>query len=274
MTVDQQARVNCVGKKPRSAYQRLSTMRQKSEMVKKNGNDKTEYILLKRWLDTVKWLKKTQDYKDRKSIYSTNMTVDQQARVNCAGKKPRSVYQRLSTMRQKSEMVKKNGNDKTAYILLKRWLDTVKWLKKTQDYKDRKSIYSTNMTVDQINEVKTILADLRQKSEIRYEHSSRKHNDAVEKMEVDTDGVDTAKTYAPSSDVSLKLPETPTDDPLYGDSDNFISCNQLYSLSQTNNSRYLIIDVRQKAHYDGSKITFDKCINIPQSEIKPGMNVS
>ncbi|XP_026824828.1 uncharacterized protein LOC113561805 isoform X3 [Ooceraea biroi] len=273
MTVDQ-VRVNCAGKKPCSVYQRLSTMRQKSEMVKKNGNDKTAYILLKRWLDTVKWLKKTQDYKDRKSIYSTNITVDQQARVNCAGKKPRSVYQRLSTMRQKSEMVKKNGNDKTAYILLKRWLDTVKWLKKTQDYKDRKSIYSTNMTVDQINEVKTILADLRQKSEIRYEHSSRKHNDAVEKMEVDTDGVDTAKTYAPSSDVSLKLPETPTDDPLYGDSDNFISCNQLYSLSQTNNSRYLIIDVRQKAHYDGSKITFDKCINIPQSEIKPGMNVS
>ncbi|EZA56685.1 hypothetical protein X777_02289, partial [Ooceraea biroi] len=99
-----------------------------------------------------------------------------------------------------------------------RWLDTVKWLKKTQDYKDRKSIYSTNMTVDQINEVKNILADLRQKLEIRCEHSSRKH-DAVEKMEVD---------------------------------------------------RYLIIDVRQKAHYDGSKITFDKCINIPQSEIKPG----
>ncbi|XP_026827383.1 uncharacterized protein LOC113562345 isoform X2 [Ooceraea biroi] len=72
-----------------------------------------------------------------------------QARVNCAGKKPRSVYQRLPTMRQKFEMAKKNGDYKTAYILLKRWLDTVKWLKKTQDYKDRKSIYSTNMTVDQ-----------------------------------------------------------------------------------------------------------------------------
>ncbi|XP_026827384.1 uncharacterized protein LOC113562345 isoform X3 [Ooceraea biroi] len=113
------------------------------------------------------------------------MTVDQQARVNCAGKKPRSVYQRLPTMRQKFEMAKKNGDYKTAYILLKRWLDTVKWLKKTQDYKDRKSIYSTNMTVDQINEVKNILADLRQKLEIRYEHSSRKHNDAVKKMEVD-----------------------------------------------------------------------------------------
>ncbi|RLU25315.1 hypothetical protein DMN91_001471 [Ooceraea biroi] len=62
-------------------------------------------------------------------------------------------------------------------------------------------------------------SDLRQKLEIRYGHNSRKHNDVVEKMEVD---------------------------------------------------RYFIIDVRQKAHYDGSKITFDKCINIPQSEIKPG----
>ncbi|RLU22130.1 hypothetical protein DMN91_006510 [Ooceraea biroi] len=192
-----------------------------------------------------------------------------QARVNYAGKEPRSVYQRLPTMRQKFEVAKRNGDDETAYIFSKRWLDTVEWLKKTQDYKDGKSI-STNMTVDQINEVKNILADLRQKLEIRYEHSSRKHNDAVEKMEVDTDGVDAAKAYAPSGDISLKLPETPTDDPLYGDSDNFISCNQLYSLSQKNNSKYLIIDVRQKAHYDSSKMTFNKCINIPQSEIKPG----
>lgn len=74
-----------------------------------------------------------------------------QAKVNYAGKEPRSVYQRLPTMRQKSEVAKKNGDDETAYILLKRWLDSVEWLKKTRDYKDSgKSIHSTNITIDQV----------------------------------------------------------------------------------------------------------------------------
>jgi len=71
-----------------------------------------------------------------------------QAKVNYAGMEPRSVYQRLPGMRQKSEAAKKNGDDEAAYILLKRWLDTVDWLKKTQNYKDGKSIYSTN--IDQV----------------------------------------------------------------------------------------------------------------------------
>ncbi|RLU18415.1 hypothetical protein DMN91_008772 [Ooceraea biroi] len=162
--------------------------------------------------------------KEAKLGYTCVNDLAKQARVNYAGKETRSVYQRLPTMRQKSEMAKKDDNDEPAYIPLKRRQNTVEWLKKTQDYKDGKSIYSTS----------------------------------------------TAKVYTPNSDISLKLPETPTDDPLYGDSDNFISCNQLYSLLQNNNSRYLIIDIRQKAHYDGSKMTFDKCINIPQSEIEPG----
>lgn len=118
--------------------------------------------------------------------------------------------------------------------------------------------------------MKNTLADLRQKLEIRYERGSRKHNDTVEKMEVDTDGADTTKAYAPSSDISLKLPETPTDDPLNDDSDKFISCIQLYCLLQKTGGRYLIIDIRQKVHYDSSRMSSDKCINIPQSEIKAG----
>ncbi|KMQ96738.1 ubiquitin carboxyl-terminal hydrolase 8 [Lasius niger] len=89
-------------------------------------------------------------------------------------------------------------------------------------------------------------------------------------MEVETDRVEVTEIYAPNSDIGLKLPETPTDDPLYGDSDAFISCNQLYNLLQKCN-RYLIIDTRQKINYDKSRILSDNCINIPQCEIKPGM---
>lgn len=121
--------------------------------------------------------------------------------------------------------------------------------------------------------MKNILADLKQKLEIRYEHNSKKHSNTIEKMEVETDGIEVTEIYAPNNDIGLKLPETPTDDPLYGDSDKFISCNQLYNLLQKC-TRYLIIDTRQKINYDKSRIFSDKfqikCINIPQSEIKTG----
>lgn len=53
-------------------------------------------------------------------------------------------------MRQRSEAARKEGDDETAYIFLKRWLDSVEWIKNTRDYKTGKSIYSTNMTVDQV----------------------------------------------------------------------------------------------------------------------------
>ncbi|KAL6429093.1 hypothetical protein ACFW04_008107 [Cataglyphis niger] len=192
------------------------------------------------------------------------------AKINFTGKEPHNIYARLPAMRQKSEAARKEGDDETAYIFLKRWLNSVEWIKKTRDYKAGKSIYSTNMTVDQINEAKNILADLKQKLEIRYERNSKKHNNTMEKMEVETDGIEVSEIYAPNSDIGLKLPETPTDDPLHGDNDEFISCNQLYYLLQKGglaNSRYLIIDTRQKISYDKSRILSDKCINIPQSEI-------
>ncbi|XP_072764207.1 uncharacterized protein [Anoplolepis gracilipes] len=190
------------------------------------------------------------------------------AQITFLGKKIHNVYSRLPAMRQKSEVARKQGDDETAFIFLKRWLNAVEWIKKTRDYKADNSIYSTNMTVDQINEVKNILAELKQKLEIRYEHNSKNHKETVEKMEVEIDGM--TEDYAPNSDIGLKLPETPTDDPLYGNSDKFISCSQLYCLLQKC-YKYLIIDIRQKSSYDKSKILSDRCINIPQSEIKKGM---
>lgn len=113
-----------------------------------------------------------------------------------------------------------------------------------------------------------MLSDLRQKLEIRYERSKKSSLNDAEQMEVES--LEATETYTPSSDITLKLPETPTDDPLHGDNDTFISCDQLYHLLLKIDSRYLIIDIRQKTHFDSSKISSDKCINIPQSEIKPG----
>lgn len=72
------------------------------------------------------------------------------AKINFTGKEPHNIYARLPAMRQKSEAARKEGDDETAYIFLKRWLNSVEWIKKTRDYKAGKSIYSTNMTVDQV----------------------------------------------------------------------------------------------------------------------------
>lgn len=117
--------------------------------------------------------------------------------------------------------------------------------------------------------MKNILADMKQKLEERYELNSKKQKETLDVMEVETNEPD-----APNSDIGLKLPEIPTEDPLYislcSDSDQFISCDQLYYLIHKIGVRYLIIDTRQKIHYESSKISSDKCINIPQSEIKRG----
>lgn len=74
----------------------------------------------------------------------------QVAKVNFTGKEPHNIYSRLSAMRKMSEEARNQGNDEKAYIYLKRWLNSVEWIKRTRDYKAGKSIYSTNMTVDQV----------------------------------------------------------------------------------------------------------------------------
>ncbi|XP_070523266.1 ubiquitin carboxyl-terminal hydrolase 8 isoform X3 [Cardiocondyla obscurior] len=110
---------------------------------------------------------------------------------------------------------------------------------------------------------------MRQKLEVRYEHKSKKQNNTVEAMDVEVN------TDAQNSDIGLKLPEIPTEDPLYinlcSDSDKFISCEHLYYLIQKIGIRYLIIDTRPKTHFEDSTILSDRCINIPQSEIKRGL---
>ncbi|XP_018050969.1 PREDICTED: ubiquitin carboxyl-terminal hydrolase 8-like [Atta colombica] len=190
----------------------------------------------------------------------------QKAKINYTGKEPRFVYQRLPAMRESSDLAKKEGDDEIAYIFLKRWLDSVEWLRRTHS-KDGKSAYATNMTVDQINEVKNILADLKQKLEVRYELNLKKCNDKLELMEVEMD-----ESKVPNNDIGLKLPEIPAEDiSLSSINDNFISCDKLYNLIQKIRARYLIIDTRQKGHYENSRILSDRCINIPQSEIKKGL---
>lgn len=59
------------------------------------------------------------------------------------------MYKRLSAMREKSDEYKKQGDYEGAYILLKKWLNSVEWLRRTH-IKNGKSVYATSMTVEQV----------------------------------------------------------------------------------------------------------------------------
>lgn len=77
--------------------------------------------------------------------YTSVNDLVQKAKINFAGKEPHNIYKRLSAMRQKSDEAKKQGDDETAFIMLKRWLDSAEWLRRTRS-KDGK-VYAN---VDQV----------------------------------------------------------------------------------------------------------------------------
>lgn len=66
----------------------------------------------------------------------------------------------------------------------------------------------------------------------------------------------------------LNLPETPTDEPVNGENNGFITSMQLHKL--LSKPRFLIIDIRPADDYNNSRIVTEKIINIPASEIKNG----
>ncbi|XP_076376585.1 uncharacterized protein LOC117222149 isoform X2 [Megalopta genalis] len=88
-------------------------------------------------------------------------------------------------------------------------------------------------------------------------------------MDIDNDaGIN---SFMSSLDGPIQLPETPTRDPLAGDNEEIINCEQLFQLVQDLYGRYLIIDIRSKSQYENSRIRSNKSVNIPASEIKIGL---
>lgn len=120
--------------------------------------------------------------------------------------------------------------------------------------------------------MKKILAELERRLDTRYKQLLKENllekNGSREKMDVDTEPV--IDSYMSSVDGPIKLPETPTRDPMVGDNEEIINCDQLFQLIQKADNRYLIIDTRSKSQFEVSRILFDNCINIPSSEIIPG----
>nr|XP_003703489.1 PREDICTED: ubiquitin carboxyl-terminal hydrolase 8-like isoform X1 [Megachile rotundata]XP_012141270.1 PREDICTED: ubiquitin carboxyl-terminal hydrolase 8-like isoform X1 [Megachile rotundata]XP_012141271.1 PREDICTED: ubiquitin carboxyl-terminal hydrolase 8-like isoform X1 [Megachile rotundata]XP_012141272.1 PREDICTED: ubiquitin carboxyl-terminal hydrolase 8-like isoform X1 [Megachile rotundata] len=194
------------------------------------------------------------------------------AKINFYHKKPTDIYKRLPDMYNMAENAKRLGDEEKQFIMLRRWLDCIEWLKSTQEYKDDKASTLSNMHVNQINEVRKILAVLNRRLDARYKQQTKpklEKSNSVEEMDIDNEiGID---AYMSPVDGPIKLPETPTRDPLVDDNEEIINCDQLFQLMQKDgDGRYLIIDIRLKSQYEASRIMSDKIVNIPNTEIKIG----
>lgn len=83
---------------------------------------------------------------DVKLQFNSMNDLIQKAKIDLVGKPPHKVYDRLPLMQKKSNEARQSGDDETAYIMLKRWLDTAEWLKRSQNYRS-KSIQSVNINI-------------------------------------------------------------------------------------------------------------------------------
>ncbi|CAK9800857.1 Ubiquitin carboxyl-terminal hydrolase 8 [Anthophora quadrimaculata] len=208
--------------------------------------------------------------------YTSIKELSQLAIIKYKGKRPSDVCKRLPEMYSLAETARLKGDQEKQYILLRRWLNSIDWLKSTPEYKDDKIFSLSNIHVNQINEVKKILADLNERLDALYSLKMKRKilpkANSTEKMDVDNDsGRD---TYMAPVDGPIKLPETPTKDPLVNDNEEIINCDQLFQLIQKADSRYLIIDIRPKLEFEASRILSEKSVNIPNNQIKPGVLTS
>ena len=74
----------------------------------------------------------------------------EKAKVDLGNKKPEDVYSRLPQMKERGELAKATDENDTAFIMLKRWLSSVEWLKKTKWYRERRKQFDTYASSDQV----------------------------------------------------------------------------------------------------------------------------
>lgn len=187
------------------------------------------------------------------------------AYVNFDGKNLNHIYSRLPQMYDSALKSLEEGNQEKAFIYFRRWLDSMKWIKKKDKNFDFREINS-----DKIKKVEQMITELSEKLEAQYSQHLKKTvletRDTIDHMDLDILPSTNEKCKV-FSDIPLTFPETPTDDPLNAEIEEFISCYQLFQIMQQVDGRFLIIDIRPQTDYETSKITTSRCINIPENKI-------
>ncbi|XP_043268085.1 ubiquitin carboxyl-terminal hydrolase 8 isoform X2 [Venturia canescens] len=187
-----------------------------------------------------------------------------QSAIDLKNKQPREVAKRLPIIIVEGELAKNCGDYKRAFIFLKRWLSIVGWIKSTKDFKNE-GPSSKVFNFEREDEVKALFAEVEKKV-----LASLAPPQIVPEIE-DVSMIETRdKKKNPLSESILNLPETPTDEPLAKESDDFTSCLQLFQILKSD-LKFLLIDFRPRNDYNESRIKTDRCINIPADAITDGV---
>ncbi|KAK0091362.1 hypothetical protein PV326_003335, partial [Microctonus aethiopoides] len=190
--------------------------------------------------------------------------------IDYKNKKPRDVATRLKSMHDNGLLDKKNKKYDSAFVLLKRYLNSIEWIKTTKDYRDNPLFYKSHMPINQIEEVRQACDEIYTLLNAISPGANDNTRDSIfnaDKRLALNDNVLNDETL----DITLNFPETPTDEPINSEVDSFISCRQLYELLPQ--IRFLIIDTRSMNDFDRSHIRTERCVNIPSSKITRGILV-
>lgn len=72
------------------------------------------------------------------------------AKIDFTNKRPKDVAERLKRMHDTAELSRKNGDVKHAFILFKRWMSSVEWIRKTKHYKESPCYYDSYINNKQV----------------------------------------------------------------------------------------------------------------------------
>ncbi|XP_035723560.1 ubiquitin carboxyl-terminal hydrolase 8-like [Vespa mandarinia] len=204
--------------------------------------------------------------------YDRLKQLQNKAYINYEGMSLNNILIRLPKMYKKGQENLEKEDDSVAFVYFTRWLNAVKWIKSRD-----KKFYLQKIDNDQIKNVEQLIKTLSEKLEAKYSQNLKKTildgKGSVDQMDLDILPSTNEKCKV-FSDVTLKFPETPTDDPLNTEIEEFIPCNQLYQIMRKEDLRFLIIDIRPQSDYKMSQINTCKCINIPEDEISEGKAAS
>lgn len=88
---------------------------------------------------------------DRASLrYTSTKDLLLKAAINFKDKRPSDIFKRLPEMYNLAETARIQRDEENQFIMLKRWLNCIEWLKSTQESKDGKTFSLSNMHVNQV----------------------------------------------------------------------------------------------------------------------------
>ncbi|KAJ8683799.1 hypothetical protein QAD02_019591 [Eretmocerus hayati] len=189
-------------------------------------------------------------------VYKNLDTKVELIRESLNGRKPNMICDTSTKMFDQGVKAKQRRKFDDAYIYFKRWLLCNQWIQSKGLDKDMIKKYFPQSKVNQVKSLLTEVTDC-----IRIEFDARRNPPR-------NSNSPKAIGIKKNSDLSLQLPDVPSDEPQPKREDD-ITCSELHNLMQKGDKKVLIIDVRPSKEFSKSSLPYkDNMIHIPAEKIK------